>query len=161
MDSDIFYKHKYDILVIVIMTFFINYKFGIICSLIYALLFFLTISKIQITQDNILSSLSNRSCRPNSYDNPYGNYIIGSNPNISDCNDEALKEQNNKINLYENAYNKTIGSINKGLRDFYTMPVTNYPNDHIAFAKYLLPTTLSCKTDGYCLQYDDIRYHTR
>lgn len=157
MESDIFYKHKYDILVIVVMTFFFNYKFGIICMLLYALLFILTHFKI----NEKLLEKSNKQCRPNSHDNPYGNYIIGSNPEISDCNDEDLKESNNKINLYENAHDKTIGSINKGLRDFYTMPVTNYPNDHIAFAKYLLPTTASCKIDGNCLQHDDIRYHTR
>jgi hypothetical protein len=101
-----------------------------------------------------------RYCRPNTYDNPYGNYLIGSNPNIKDC-DDNLKDENNQINLYEDSNNKTIGSINKGLRDFYTMPVTEHPNDHITFIKFLMPNTLSCKINGHCLQYDDVRYHNR
>ena len=161
MDSDIFYKHKYDILVIVIMTFLFNYKFGLVCMILYILIYTLTNAKIKIYNEEKLINTSKKRCRPNSYDNPYGNFIFGSNPEIYDCDDSIIKDSNNQINLYENTQNKKIGSINKGLRDFYTMPVTTYPNNQIAFAKYLMPTSLSCKTDGYCVQYDDLRYHTR
>ena len=97
MDSDIFYKHKYDILVIVIMTFLFNYKFGLVCMILYILIYTLTNAKIKIYNEEKLINTSKKRCRPNSYDNPYGNFIFGSNPEIYDCDDSIIKDSNNQI----------------------------------------------------------------
>lgn len=153
----LFDKYKNDIFIIVCITYFINIKFGIIATILYVLIFLLSNHKDNQTIINKKQLYNNLS-----YDNPYNNYLIGSlNIGIDRFENEIEKNKLNEINLYENAENKTIGSINKGLRDFYTMPVITYPNDTKAFANFLLSKRLSCKENNNCIIYDDIRYHTR
>ena len=169
-------KYYGQIIFIIMICYLLNIKFGIFCSIIFILVYLLNIHQNNyniIINHNINNELINdpkkteiyKQCRPATIDNPYGNYLIGENKDISVCNDnDNIKKADtfNSFNIYENASQINIGSINKMYRDFYTMPITSNINDTRTFAQTLYGNNnLSCKTDNNCLQYDDIRYHTR
>jgi hypothetical protein len=112
----------------------------------------------------------NKNCRKPTLNNPYANYNLNEDGNIETClsdNNNKLMDEYNLINVYENTYDKntilkSIGATNKALRDFYKLSNTSYPNKMNELAIWTYQNTnLSCKEDNNCLQYDDIRYHSR
>ncbi len=163
---DLFYNNKSEFLCI----------FGIICivssdrSLIFyinvcvgMILLFLLWYKKNNSKNDKNDKLFDK-CRKSTYDNPYGNYLIGENMDHKFCNnDEDNKDSYNfnRYNLYENSFDKTVGSTNKAIRSFYSMPITSYPNNINIYKDFINDDTLSCKTDGYCIRYNDIRFQTR
>jgi hypothetical protein len=173
--SDIIHDHKVEIFVMILMTFFINIKLGILLMIIFFVLYFLYIGNknhvYELTKniDNKISKNTKDTelylnCRSSTMNNPYGNYLIGETKNVNFCNDELNNNKAtvfNKFNIYENASDKTIGSSNKSNRSFYTTPNSSIVNDLNDFKSFLKSDKLTCKTDGYCLMYDDLRYHVR
>jgi len=140
-----------------------NIKIGIVITILYLLFMYLNKHKP-------INNTINKNCRKPTLNNPYANYNLNEDGNIETClsdNNNKLMDEYNLINVYENTYNKntslkTIGSTNKALRDFYTLSSTSYPNKINDFAIWTYKNTnLSCKEDNNCLQYDDIRYHSR
>lgn len=149
-----FEVYRGELFIIVLTSFLYNKYLGMILLVTYLLVNLLTES---YKNKQVLI----KKCRPNTLDNPYGNYLLNSDPKLKSCDDEKKAIAYNTFNLYENAEDKRIGSTNKGLRKFYITPYTTKQNDTIAYINYLKQPILTCKSDGYCLQYDDVRYHSR
>jgi len=167
--------HLFEFVVISLIICLLNNKVGfiflILCTLFLLLCkyhsnyFKYNRNKINnILKNDPINTEINFKCRPSTLDNPYANFLIGSDPNIKACDDSINLQKSidfNQYNLYENAKDKTFGSNNKAFRDFYTNPYTNYPNDNISFAKSLKNNIPSCKENNNCLIYEDIRYQSK
>jgi len=99
-------------------------------------------------------------CRESTMNNPFGNYLLTSNPNLEACTDYDKVKNNFMINLYVNSSE----SIKRYLYDNYEKdnymitPVTKYPNDQSLFANYLYNRNMPCKDNNICLRYRDLRY---
>jgi len=155
-----------ELILIIILVYFFNIKAGIILTILYGLIYVLeqsTNGKKDYMDKKL--TISESKCRKPTMNNPYGNYNMYEDPNLKAC---IQKEDNinninfNQFNVYENAKEKTVGSFNKSLRDFYVTPTTEYPNNESDFAKWLYrDTNLTCKNDNNCLRFDDVRYHSR
>jgi len=169
--NKLFYSNRFELLLVVFILFFFNLKIGLIGLILYGLIYSLnnyeysTININQIKQTRLNNLNLNKKCRVATMNNPTANYNIGEDPNITSCTDDInLKnmEEYNQVNVYENASEKTAGSFNKSLRDFYTTSTTEYPNNSMTFANWLYnDIDLTCKINNNCFQYDDIRYHSR
>jgi len=145
------------------MTTYINIL--IIAMLILILILYKRSERIEndSNMDELIDVSQNvkQTCRKNSMNNPYGNYLLFSDPSEQSCGNDNEADTYNSFNLYENGFTKHITSFNKAYRNFYTTPYSSMTNDTIAFANFLKQPILTCKTDGYCLQYNDVRYHAR
>ena len=173
--KNIIKNEQFFIIMIIIIFYFLNIKFGIFCSIIFILVYLLNYNKTNyniIKKNLILKEMEDPKkiekilkCRPATLDNPYANYLIGETANLSACKDQNNLNKSstfNSFNVYENANDIHIGSTNKMYRNFYTTTITKNINDTNKFAKWLyLNNNLSCKTDNNCLIYDDVRYHSR
>lgn len=175
--NNVFDLYRYEVIMIIIIIFLFNFDIGLIIFTIYIILYILNshenqyftnkTNKIkQDIQNDPANEIKYNNCRPATMNNPYANFLIGDNPNISACNDDRNIQNKNTFNLfnvYENSSDINIGSSNKAIRDFYTKTVTKYPPNTNEFAKWLYTDNkkLTCKLDNNCLKYDDIRYHTR
>lgn len=176
-NSNIITDHIYELFIITCIFFLLNHKLGFIFFIFFCLIYSLysfnnnyissninNINDIYINNPGKIEA--NFQCRPSTLNNPYANYLYGSsdNPSIKACDDSINVSKSydfNQYNLYENSINKTIGSDNKAHRDFYTLPVSTYPNNNIAFANFLKNNNKSCKENGRCLLYNDIRYQSK
>ena len=171
--NNIYDIYKYEVIMIIITVMVFNFNFGLMIFVIYLVLFVLNTNENKYTNDKIDNKINDETnkeikyndCRPATMDNPYANYLIGDNISINACNDKiniTNSDTYNMFNVYENATDINIGSSNKGLKDFYTKPVTSYPANSIEFAKWLYNgQKTTCKIDNNCLRIDDIRYHSR
>jgi hypothetical protein len=173
--ADIIHDHKVEIFVMILMTFFLNIKLGTLLMIIFFIFYFLYIGNKNHIYDitkNINEQLINDdkkselylNCRSSTMNNPYGNYLIGETKDVNFCNNELDNNKANvfnKYNIYENANDKTIGSSNKSDRSFYTTPNSSVINNLNDFKDFLKSDKLTCKIDGYCLMYDDLRFHVK
>ena len=166
----LFITYNNEIVLLVIILYFFNLKLGLIGTIFYVLIYLLNIHKMRYynTHENKGELFDN--IRVPTMNNPYSNYTLNENPELEAPKDKKYNQtmrEYNKVNVFENSYDKnislqTIGSFDKSLRDFYTMPITTYPNNAKDFATWTyLDRNRTCKGDNDCLQYDDIRYHSR
>jgi hypothetical protein len=100
-------------------------------------------------------------CRGSSINNPMANpYVVGSKLNIKACKDlNSLKVLDNlRFNVYEDSNRPQNIKILE--RSYYTLPVTDYPNDINTFLNELYNTSKkSCKKDAQnCESYRDLRF---
>ena len=100
-------------------------------------------------------------CRDSTVNNPMANpYVVGSNLNIKACeNLDSLKVLDNlRFNVYEDSNRPQNIKILE--RSYYTLPVTDYPNDINSFLNELYKTSKkSCKKDAEnCDSYRDLRF---
>lgn len=100
-------------------------------------------------------------CRDTTINNPMANpYVIGSKLNIKACKDlNPLKVLDNlKFNVYEDSNRPQNIKILE--RSYYTLPVTEYPNDMNAFLNDLYKTyNKSCKINAQnCESFRDLRF---
>jgi hypothetical protein len=100
-------------------------------------------------------------CRDSSINNPMANpYVVGSKLNIKACKDlNSLKVLDNlRFNVYEDSNRPQNIKILE--RSYYTLPVTDYPNDINSFLNELYNTSKkSCKKDSQnCESYRDLRF---
>ena len=87
-------------------------------------------------------------------------YVVGSKLNIKACkNLDSLKVLNNlRFNVYEDSNRPQNIKILE--RSYYTLPVTDYPNDINSFIDELYKISKkSCKKDAEnCDSYRDLRF---
>ena len=100
-------------------------------------------------------------CRDSTINNPMANpYVVGSKLNIKACKDlNSLKVLDNlRFNVYEDSNRPQNIKILE--RSYYTLPVTDYPNDINSFINELYKTyDKSCKKDANkCESYRDLRF---
>jgi len=100
-------------------------------------------------------------CRNTTINNPMANpYVIGSKLNIKACKDlNSLKVLDNlKFNVYEDSNRPQNIKILE--RSYYTLPVTEYPNDMNTFLNELYKTyNKSCKINAQnCESFRDLRF---
>jgi hypothetical protein len=100
-------------------------------------------------------------CRDTTINNPMANpYVIGSKLNIKACKDlNSLKVLDNlKFNVYEDSNRPQNIKILE--RSYYTLPVTEYPNDMNTFLNELYKTyNKSCKINAQnCESFRDLRF---
>jgi hypothetical protein len=100
-------------------------------------------------------------CRDSTINNPMANpYVVGSKLNIKACKDlNSLKVLDNlRFNVYEDSSRPLNIKILE--RSYYTLPVTDYPNDINSYLNELYKTyNKSCKKDAEnCESYRDLRF---
>jgi hypothetical protein len=100
-------------------------------------------------------------CRDSTINNPMANpYVVGSKLNIKACKDlDSLKVLDNlRFNVYEDSNRPQNIKILE--RSYYTLPVTDYPNDINSYLNELYKTyDKSCKKDAEnCESYRDLRF---
>jgi len=110
---------------------------------------------------NIIKINNEVECRDSTVNNPMANpYVVGSNLNIKACtNLDSLKVLDNlRFNVYEDSNRPQNIKILE--RSYYTLPVTDYPNDINSFLDELYKTSKkSCKKDAEnCDSYRDLRF---
>jgi hypothetical protein len=110
---------------------------------------------------NIIKIENEVECRDSTVNNPMANpYVVGSKLNIKACkNLDSLKVLNNlRFNVYEDSNRPQNIKILE--RSYYTLPVTDYPNDINSFIDELYKTSKkSCKKDAEnCDSYRDLRF---
>jgi hypothetical protein len=113
------------------------------------------------TNNDVIVNINENECRDSTINNPMANpYVVGSKLNIKACkNLDYLKVLNNlKFNVYEDS-NRPI-NIKLLERSYYTLPVTDYPNDINSFLNELYKTSSkSCKKEAEnCDSYRDLRF---
>jgi len=159
-----------ELFLIVVSIFFFNIKLGLVVAILFGLMYCLHFkhnltNNININKNNNLDNFKENKCRKPTMNNPYGNYNMGENPDLQSCDnddDNLTKKKFNEFNVYENSNENTVGSSNKLMRDFYTTPITEYPNNSTKFAYWLYrDVNLTCKNDNNCFLFDDIRFHSR
>lgn len=176
--NKLFLDYIYEIILSILIIYLFNFKIGLIASIFYILLYSLNKYKLNYynthpdkdqNKDRDRETSLN-SVREPTMNNPYSNYNLNENPNLEAPKDRKTYEtmvEYNKVNVYENSYDKnisrlTIGSFDKSLRDFYTTAITTYPNKSEEFANWTYSDkTLTCKEDNNCFQFDDVRFHSR
>jgi hypothetical protein len=109
--------------------------------------------------NNIQTNNENKvECRDSTVNNPMANpYVVGSKLNIKAC--ENLDSLNNlRFNVYEDSNRPQNIKILE--RSYYTLPVTDYPNDINSFIDELYKTSIkSCKKNAEnCDSYRDLRF---
>ena len=116
-----------------------------------------------INNKNINNKQTNNEidCRDSTINNPMANpYVVGSKLNIKACKDlNSLKVLDNlRFNVYEDS-NRPL-NIKILERSYYTLPVTDYPNDINTYLNELYKTyNKSCKRDAEnCESYRDLRF---
>lgn len=116
----------------------------------------------KINKINKINNINNEvECRNSTVNNPMANpYVVGSKLNIKACkNLDSLKVLDNlRFNVYEDSNRPQNIKILE--RSYYTLPVTDYPNDINSFIDELYKTSKkSCKKDAEnCDSYRDLRF---
>jgi hypothetical protein len=118
---------------------------------------------INISEDtnNNIQTNNEIECRDSTINNPMANpYVVGSKLNIKACKDlDSLKVLDNlRFNVYEDSNRPQNSKILE--RSYYTLPVTDYPNDINTYLNELYKTyNKSCKKDAEnCESYRDLRF---
>jgi hypothetical protein len=132
-------------------------------NIILIIIFILIIIYIIMLNNNNNNIKTNNEieCRDSTINNPMGNpYVVGSKLNIKACKDlNSLKVLDNlRFNVYEDS-NRPL-NIKILERSYYTLPVTDYPNDINTYLNELYKTyNKSCKKDAEnCESNRDLRF---
>jgi hypothetical protein len=144
--------------IIISYLLFKNINLIIIFILIIIYIAMLNYNKKEINNININNEIE---CRDSTINNPMANpYVVGSKLNIKACKDlNSLKVLDNlRFNVYEDSNRPQNIKILE--RSYYTLPVTDYPNDINSFLNELYNTSnKSCKKDAQnCESYRDLRF---
>jgi len=146
-------------LIIISYLLFKNIIFIIILIIIIIYIIMLNYNYNKI---NKINKINNEvECRNSTVNNPMANpYVVGSKLNIKACkNLDSLKVLDNlRFNVYEDSNRPQNIKILE--RSYYTLPVTDYPNDINSFIDELYKTSKkSCKKDAEnCDSYRDLRF---
>ena len=146
-------------LIIISYLLFKNIIFIIILIIIIIYIIMLNYNNNKI---NKINNINNEvECRNSTVNNPMANpYVVGSKLNIKACkNLDSLKVLDNlRFNVYEDSNRPQNIKILE--RSYYTLPVTDYPNDINSFIDELYKTSKkSCKKDAEnCDSYRDLRF---
>ena len=148
---------------IIISYFLFNNNTIIIIILIIIIIYIIMLNnnKNINNKTNIIEINNEVECRDSTINNPMANpYVVGSKLNIKACkNLDSLKVLNNlRFNVYEDSNRPHNIKILE--RSYYTLPVTDYPNDINSFLNELYKTSKkSCKKDAEnCDSYRDLRF---
>lgn len=149
-------------LIIISYLLFKNIIFIIILIIIIIYIIMLNYNNNKINKINKINNINNEvECRNSTVNNPMANpYVVGSKLNIKACkNLDSLKVLDNlRFNVYEDSNRPQNIKILE--RSYYTLPVTDYPNDINSFIDELYKTSKkSCKKDAEnCDSYRDLRF---
>ena len=149
-------------LIIISYLLFKNIIFIIILIIIIIYIIMLNNNQNKIINKTNNIEINNEvECRDSTVNNPMANpYVVGSKLNIKACkNLDSLKVLNNlRFNVYEDSNRPQNIKILE--RSYYTLPVTDYPNDINSFLNELYKTSKkSCKKDAEnCDSYRDLRF---
>ena len=149
-------------LIIISYLLFNNIIFIIILIIIIIYIIMLNNNQNKIINKTNNIEINNEvECRDSTVNNPMANpYVVGSKLNIKACkNLDSLKVLNNlRFNVYEDSNRPHNIKILE--RSYYTLPVTDYPNDINSFINELYKTSKkSCKKDAEnCDSYRDLRF---
>ena len=149
-------------LIIISYLLFKNIIFIIILIIIIIYIIMLNNNQNKIINKTNNIEINNEvECRDSTVNNPMANpYVVGSKLNIKACkNLDSLKVLNNlRFNVYEDSNRPQNIKILE--RSYYTLPVTDYPNDINSFINELYKTSKkSCKKDAEnCDSYRDLRF---
>jgi hypothetical protein len=149
-------------LIIISYLLFKNIIFIIILIIIIIYIIMLNYNNNKINKINKINNINNEvECRNSTVNNPMANpYVVGSKLNIKACkNLDTLKVLDNlRFNVYEDSNRPHNIKILE--RSYYTLPVTDYPNDINSFLNELYKTSKkSCKKDAEnCDSYRDLRF---
>lgn len=149
-------------LIIISYLLFKNIIFIIILIIIIIYIIMLNYNNNKINKINKINNINNEvECRNSTVNNPMANpYVVGSKLNIKACkNLDTLKVLDNlRFNVYEDSNRPHNIKILE--RSYYTLPVTDYPNDINSFIDELYKTSKkSCKKDAEnCDSYRDLRF---
>ena len=148
---------------IIISYFLFNNNTIIIIILIIIIIYIIMLNnnKNINNKTNIIEINNEVECRDSTINNPMANpYVVGSKLNIKACkNLDSLKVLDNlRFNVYEDSNRPQNIKILE--RSYYTLPVTDYPNDINSFLNELYKTSKkSCKKDAEnCDSYRDLRF---
>jgi c-di-AMP phosphodiesterase-like protein len=154
---------------LIIISYLLFNNIGIIIILIIIIIYIIMLNNnnnnnnnnINNNKINNIQQNNETECRDSTINNPMANpYVVGSKLNIKACkNLDSLKVLNNlRFNVYEDSNRPQNIKILE--RSYYTLPVTDYPNDINSFIDELYKTSKkSCKKDAEnCDSYRDLRF---
>ena len=155
------------LLYLIIISYLLFNNIKLIIILIMIIIYIVMLNNNKQTNNNNKKQTNNKQtnneieCRDSTINNPMANpYVVGSKLNIKACKDlDPLKVLDNlRFNVYEDS-NRT-NNIKILERSYYTLPVTDYPNDINSFLNELYKTyNKSCKKDAEnCESYRDLRF---
>jgi ABC-type bacteriocin/lantibiotic exporter with double-glycine peptidase domain len=143
---------------LIIISYFIlkNFKLVIVFSIIilYIIILYYNTKKKRIDNNNKL-------CRDSTINNPMANpYIIGSKLDVKACDnlDQLKVIDNLRFNVYEDINRPNNTKLLE--RIYYTLPVTDYPNNINNFLNELYNiSNKTCKSNANnCESYRDLRF---
>jgi hypothetical protein len=142
---------------IIIVYFFLN---NIKLILIFIIIIFYIIM-IYYNDNHKIIIKKKEICRDSTINNPMANpYVIGSKLDIKACNnlDNSKVIDNLRFNVYEDS--NRLNNIKILERSYYTLPVTDYPNNINLFINELYKiTNKTCKKNAQnCESYRDLRF---
>jgi len=152
---------------LIIISYLLFNNIAIIIILIIIIIYIIMLNNnnnnnnINNNKTNNIQQNNETECRDSTINNPMANpYVVGSKLNIKACkNLDSLKVLNNlRFNVYEDSNRPQNIKILE--RSYYTLPVTDYPNDINSFIDELYKTSKkSCKKDAEnCDSYRDLRF---
>lgn len=158
------------LLYLIIISYLLFYNIKLIIILIMIIIYIIMLNNNNNNDNNNNSDNNNinnkqtnneTECRDSTINNPMANpYVVGSKLNIKACKDlDSLKVLDNlRFNVYEDSNRPHNIKILE--RSYYTLPVTDYPNDIDSFLNELYKTyNKSCKKDAEnCESYRDLRF---
>lgn len=140
-------------LIVLLIIFRFNTYFIVFCILILVFITYIGYTYKELTKNVI-------NCRNSTYDNPVANpLIMNDDTSLIACNiDKNIRINNIRKNFYEDSYDTNKRRILD--RTFYTLPVSNYPNDIRLIGGYLYNDKNNhCKVKKQqCEYYRDIRF---
>jgi hypothetical protein len=146
----------------IIISYLLFKNINLIIIFILIIIYIAMLNYNKKNNNNINININNEiECRDSTINNPMANpYVVGSKLNIKACKDlNSLKVLDNlRFNVYEDSNRPQNIKILE--RSYYTLPVTDYPNDMNSFLNELYNTyNKSCKKDAQnCESYRDLRF---
>lgn len=151
------------LLYLIIISYLLFKNINLIIIFILVIIYIIMLNNNNKTnKTNIINKTNNEiECRDSTINNPMANpYVVGSKLNIKACkNLNSLKVLDNlRFNVYEDSNRSQNIKILE--RSYYTLPVTDYPNDINSFINELYKIyDKSCKKDANkCESYRDLRF---
>jgi hypothetical protein len=148
---------------LIIISYLLFQNINLIIILIIIIIYIIMININNKNNNNNINNETNNKieCRDSTINNPMANpYVVGSKLNIKACKDlDSLKVLDNlRFNVYEDS-NRPL-NIKILERSYYTLPVTDYPNDINMYLNELYKTyKKSCKKDAEnCESNRDLRF---
>jgi len=148
------------LLYLIIISYLLFNNINLIIILILIIVYIIMIYNNNNNNNNIETN-NEIECRESTINNPMANpFVVGSKLNIKACKDlDPLKVLDNlRFNVYEDSNRPQNIKILE--RSYYTLPVTDYPNDINLYLNELYKTyNKSCKKDAEnCESYRDLRF---